>query len=234
MDFAPNHFSNNTLSQCNQLQCCAAHSPKSELHPVWRIVSFCSKLQGWLSHLTPPSSFAGRVYKQPFPVHLLLVTSDLIHLSHIPLLSFLSQPGEPLLIQKLFHTSDYPCRPSWYCFCVSCIPSKLRGPDVNTHLGCRHSMSLCDGNMLFSVLIFMPFLIIPNFQYASVINNKLCDDVFTQQTIRNLRTHSCEVAITLEAIILYMKLGLFFPCTPLHVSLQWISLTTSSSHHSLL
>lgn len=135
--------------------------------------------------------------KQPFPVHPLLVTSDLIHLSHIPLLSFLSQPGEPLLTQKLFHTSDYPCCPSWYCFCVSCIPSELRGPDANTHLGCRHSMSLCDGDMLLPVLIFTPFLIIPNFLCASMINNKHCDDVFMQQTIRNLRAHSCEVAITL-------------------------------------
>lgn len=81
-------------------------------------------------------------------------------------------------------------------------------------------MSLCDGSMLLSVLIFMPFLIIPNFQCASVINNKHRDDVFMQQTIRNLRAHSCEAAITLEAIILQVKLGSFFPCTPLHVSLQ--------------
>lgn len=197
------------------------------------MVSFCSELQGWLSHLTPSSSFLGRLCKQPFPVHPLLVTGDLIHLSHVPLLSFLSQPGGSLLMQKLFHTSDYPCCPSWYCFCVSCIPSELRGPDVNTHLGRRHSMSLCDGDMLLSVLIFMPFLIIPNFQCASVIKNKHCDGVFMQQIIRNLRAHSCEVAITLAAIISSVKLGLFFPGTPLHVSLQWISLTTLiTSYHS--
>jgi len=220
VDFVPSHLSNNNLSQDNQLFCCAAHSPTSELHPVQSKVSFCSGLQGWLSHLTPPSSFFGRLCKQPFHAHPLLVTSDLIHFCHIPLLSFLSQPGESLLVQKLFHTSSYPRCPSWYCFCVSCMPSEPRGPDLNTHLGCRHSMSLCDGDMLLSVLIVMPFLIIPNIQRASVINNKHCDDVFMQQTIRNRRAHSCEAAITLEAIILYVKLGLIFPCTPLHVSLQ--------------
>lgn len=84
------------------------------------------------------------VNSHSLPVHPLLVTRAFLPYPSV----VLSWPGESLLIQKLFHTSDYPRCPSCYCLSVRCIPSKLRGPDVNTHLGCRHSMSFCDGDML--------------------------------------------------------------------------------------
>lgn len=55
--------------------------------------------------------------------------------------------------------------------------------DVNTDLGQRQSMSLCDGNMLVSVVVITPFLIILNFQCAKVISTKHSDEVFLHKLL---------------------------------------------------
>lgn len=123
---------NTTQLKIPHLNC----SPRKGLSPAARPMDGCGYL------IWPILALLLEVSKQPFPVHPLLVTIDLIHLSHIPLVSFPSQPGESLLVQKPLHTFDYPCCPPWYFFCVSCMLSELRGPDANTHLGCRHGMLL--------------------------------------------------------------------------------------------